>query len=262
MHLICAVESYLWICNNQTMKKTSLLLSFLVILSCASDTGLEVRTREFSGAVCENCPVVRVTIPEAAGPGALAENINTAVREEIIELLDYDQESDARDIPGAIAAFQEGFQKLQEDFPEELSGWEASVEAMKTYEDSSVLTIEMNTYIFTGGAHGYPATRFLNFDKKTGKEIDALDLFKDPGKFSEYAESAFREHYQIAAEAPINSTGFMFEEDRFELPQNMGLTAEGLVLHYNPYEAASYADGALVLKFPLEEVQPFLSREQ
>jgi hypothetical protein len=243
------------------MKKISLLLSSLLISSCVSDSGLNVRTREFSGAVCENCPVVRVTIPEATGGGTLGKSVNTAVREEIIELLDYDQESDARDIPGAIDAFQEGFQKLQEDFPEELTGWEASVEAMKTYEDQFLLTIEMNTYIFTGGAHGYPATRFLNFEKKTGKELDANDLLKDRSAFSDFAETAFRKQYQIAADAPINSTGFMFEEDRFELPQNMGLTAEGLVLHYNPYEAASYADGALVLKFPLEEIRSFLSWE-
>ena len=243
-------------------KKVSFLFVSPLLFSCVSDSGFEMRIREFSGEVCESCPVVRVTIPEAVKGGALGEAVNGAIREEIIELLDYDQERDARDIPGAIAAFQEGFQKMQEEFPEELTGWEASVQAAKTYEDPRVLSIQMDTYIFTGGAHGYPATRFLNFDRRTGKELDAEDIIRDRDAFTRFAEDAFREQYSIGASAPINSTGFMFDNDEFTLPQNMGLTADGLVLHYNPYEAASYADGALILVFPLEDIRSFLAWEE
>ena len=244
------------------MKRTIPFLLTLFLLSCASDPNLEMRAREYSGMVCENCPVVRIAVPEAAGRGALATSVNTGIREEIIELLDYDEESEAQDIPGAIADFQAGFRKMQEEFPEELTGWEASVEAMKTYEDPHVICIQMDTYIFTGGAHGYPSTRFLLFDRKTGKEMDGVDLLRDPDAFADVAEASFREQYQIAAGAPINSTGFMFDDNAFSLPENIGLTTDGLVLHYNPYEAASYADGALVLKFPLAEAQPFLARQE
>ena len=173
-------------------------------------------------------------------------------------MLDYDQEQDAMDIPGAIRDFQDGFRKMQEEFPEELTGWEASVEAVNSHEGPEVITIKMDTYIFTGGAHGYPATRFLNFDKKTGLELDAGELFKDPMAFSDFAEASFRKQYDIPEGAPINSTGFMFEDNQFQLPRNVGFENDRIVLHYNPYEAASYAEGALVLEFPLEEVRAFL----
>jgi hypothetical protein len=241
------------------MKNTFFLLLFLLLASCASDTGLEMRPLEFSGEICDTCPVVRVSIPEAVNGHQLGRNVNTAIREEILELLDYDEERDAQDIPGAIAAFQQGFQQMQREFPEELTGWEASVKAFKSYEDSNVLSIQMDTYIFTGGAHGYPATTYLNFSKKTGEELDAEELFAEPGAFSEFAEAAFRKQYDIAPEAPINSTGFMFDENGFSLPQNIGLTTEGLILHYNPYEAASYADGALILRFPLSGVSSYMA---
>ncbi|MDX1333905.1 MAG: DUF4163 domain-containing protein [Robiginitalea sp.] len=240
------------------MRKASLLLFLGLLIGCQSEKTIEMREREYTGTSCEACPVVRVTIPEIPGNSKLGTSINTALREEIIELLDYDEARDARDIPEAIKAFQDGFRKMQEEFPEELTGWEASVEAFKTYEDPEVLTIEMDTYIFTGGAHGYPATRYLNFSKKTGEELDAAELLKDAGAFTVFAEAAFRKQYGISSDAPINSTGFMFEDNQFRLPQNMGLTTQGMVLHYNPYEAASYADGALVLEFPLEAVRPFL----
>ena len=243
------------------MRKASIVLFLGLLMACQSDKTLEMRDREYTGAACESCPVVRISIPETLGNSKLGTAVNSALQEEIIELLDYDEDRDASDIPGAIKAFQEGFRKMQEEFPEELTGWEASVKAHKSYEDPKVLTIKMDTYIFTGGAHGYPATRYLNFDKKSGEELDAVELLKDPEAFAVFAESAFRNQYGISADAPINSTGFMFEDNQFELPRSMGLTSMGMVLHYNPYEAASYADGALVLEFPLEVVRPFLAWE-
>ncbi len=241
------------------MKKHLLLPILLALTACVSDAGLEMQTREYTGQICDSCPVVRVSVPEAVKDRGLGQAVNTAIREEILELLDYDDESDATDIPGAIAAFQQGFQKMQREFPEELTGWEASVKGVKSFEDPKVLCIQLDTYIFTGGAHGYAATRYLNFDKRSRKELDTEALFSEPDAFANYAEAAFRKQYEIASDAPINSTGFMFEDNSFVLPQNIGLTAEGLVLHYNPYEAASYADGALILRFPLEEVSSYLA---
>jgi hypothetical protein len=50
----------------------------------------------------------------------------------------------------------------------------------------------------------------------------------------------------------------MFEENLFSLPENIGLTAEGIKLHYNQYEVASYADGPIELTLPFPEVKQFL----
>lgn len=244
------------------MKKSFYLLVLLLLASCRSDSTLEMQTREFIGEDCQNCPLVQISIPEASDRSTLGKSVNTALREEIITLLDYDEERSAEDIPGAIADFQSGFQNLQEEFPEELTRWEARVEAIISYEDPNFLGLEVYTYIYTGGAHGYAANRFLNFDKKTREELYPDELFADIDAFRKIAETTFRAQYEIPSEAPINSTGFMFEDNKFHLPENIGFTAEGLVLHYNPYEAASYADGNLVLVFPMEKVSPYLAVAQ
>lgn len=243
------------------MRNPILLVLTVLLMGCQSDKTPELRIREYSGAACPSCPVVLVSIPEMLGNSTLSTSVNTALREEIIDLLDYDEEREASDIPEAIKAFQDGFLKMQEEFPEELTGWEASVEALIAYEDPEIISLKMDSYIFTGGAHGYPATVFLNFDKKTGQELDADAIFKDIGAFTAFAEKSFRQQYDIPADAPINSTGFMFEDNAFSLPQNIGFNARGMVLHYNPYEAASYADGALVLEFPHEAIRPYLAWE-
>jgi hypothetical protein len=242
------------------MKKYFAICFLIILFSCSSDSSTEMKTIQFEGKVCEACPLVRISIPEADDKTVLGGSVNRAIREEIFELLDFDQERKIDDIPGAIEAFQMGYQNLQKEFPEELTGWEASVEGTKSYEDPSLLTIKLNTYLFTGGAHGYGATTYLNFDKKTGEEIEGSELLKKPEDFLKFAEKVFRKKYDIPLDAPINSTGFMFEANRFILPKNIGLTAENIVLHYNPYEAASYADGALILEIPLEEGLSYLSK--
>lgn len=243
------------------MKRVFSLFSLLALIACTEEASTSLTIREYQGAGCEKCPEVSIAIPEANENSALGKSINTAVREEIIELLDFDQENKASDIPGAIEAFTKGFQTMQREFPEELTGWEARAEGVKSYEDPALLTLKLDTYIFTGGAHGYGATRYLNFDKATGEELPGTELLKNPEAFSAYAEQVFRKQYGIPEGAPINSTGFMFEENRFVLPENIGLDAGHLVLHYNPYEAASYADGNLILEIPLEEVRDYLKKD-
>ena len=244
------------------MKHIFSLCFLFLIISCTSDSVTALKIRDFEGAVCGDCTKVQISIPEAQDNTILCKSVNTAVREEVIELLDFAQNQTAVDIPGAIDAFTKGFRDLQEEYPEELTGWEALVTGAKSYEDPYLLTIKLDTYLFTGGAHGYGATRYLNFDKKTGAELSGIELLKDTVAFSEFAEKAFREKYEISKEAPINSTGFMFEEKQFRLPENIGLAADAIILHYNPYEVASYADGSLILEIPLEKGLAFLERPQ
>ncbi len=57
----------------------------------------------------------------------------------------------------------------------------------------------------------------------------------------------------------INSTGFWFENDRFYLPESIGLSKTNLLLVYNQYEIASYAGGPVALKIPLEELKEYLN---
>src|SRR5690606_11666613 len=66
----------------------------------------------------------------------------------------------------------------------------------------------------------------------------------------------------IPATESINSTGFMFENDVFYLPRNIGFTDDGLLLVYERYEVASYADGPIRLTFPYPEIGRFLKLKE
>jgi hypothetical protein len=235
------------------------LLILVLIISCQGNRDLTFEALSLSNNNCDNCPIVSVDIPEAIGNNKLVKSINLGLQEEVISKLTFDDEINAATIQEAIESFTNGYFELKKIYPDETIGWEAKINGMITYEDNELLTIELKSYLFTGGAHGYGSTNFLNFDKKKAKEMNDWDLFKDKDGFEKYAETQFRLQHNIPANQPINSTGFMFEDDHFYLPENIGFTGEGLKLLYNQYEVASYADGLIELTLPYKEIQKFLS---
>ena len=241
------------------MKKiTPFLFVLLTFLSCKNENVLTTAPLVVNGEACEDCPKIDINIPEFIDESAASTTINTALREEIISLLTFDDETEATTIEEATFSFKKGYDETKMMFTDETTPWEATITGEITYEDKDFLSMALTSYLFTGGAHGYSSTTYLNFDKKQGTELENWELFKDPEQFEKFAETTFRKQEKVPQGAPINSTGFMFEEEIFTLPNNIGLTKEGLVLLYNQYEVASYADGPITITIPYNEVQNYL----
>ncbi|MGB5458718.1 MAG: DUF3298 domain-containing protein [Eudoraea sp.] len=242
------------------MKRNVTYLFFLaLIVSCQDSGNITFEALTLAHTKCEECPEVSIEVPNALGNNKLAKSINRALQEEVISKLTFDDEINAETIQEAIESFTNGYFELKKIYPDETIGWQAKINGMVTYEDNELLTIELQSYLFTGGAHGYGSTNFLNFSKKRGKEMDDWELFKDKEGFEQYAETQFRLQHNIPVNKPINSTGFMFEKDHFYLPENIGFTEKGIKLLYNQYEVASYADGPIELTLPYKDIRKFLS---
>ena len=97
----------------------------------------------------------------------------------------------------------------------------------------------------------------INYDLDYAN-IKNNQLFKSEKDFKAFAEKEFRNKYKIPANGSINPTGLMFENEKFNLPLNIFYTKEGLLLYYNSYEAASYADGPKELLLPYDKVNDYL----
>ncbi len=237
-------------------------LIFLVLIGCQKkEDKLTFEPLTLGETLCADCPQISITIPRAVERTRTASTINTALQEEIISLLLFDDDLKVANLDEALTSFQNGYSELKDLYSKETTPWEAKIDGAVVYEDKKVLTLELNSYIFTGGAHGYSAKRFLNFDKKRGVELENWQLFQNRKDFQKFAETKFREQEAIPQEASINHTGLMFEKDSFYLPENIGFTNEGVKLLYNPYEVASYADGPIVLTLPFKEVKRYLAKE-
>ena len=235
------------------------LLFVIPLLSCEEEAQLILEPVQYNNAGCANCPSVSLSYPKALEDTKLGRAINTSIKEEIIGLLTFADSLDVTNLDEAVASFTSGYRELKEVYPDETVAWEATIDATISFENSKVLSIKIDSYLFTGGAHGYTATQFLNFDKDKGEEIDTQAFFEDLTAFKSFAEARFRKQEKIPETESINSTGFMFEQDSFYLPENIGLTPKGILLLYNQYEVASYADGQIEVLIPYQDAKKFVA---
>lgn len=253
------------------MKKIILFcLSILLFTACQEDKkkenpetkALRFKTRTISRSLddCKpengDCTFISLTFPVALEAGYQAQKINREIEKFLVNTVDYQEEENIEKPEDLAENFISNYKETAEEFPEYELPWEATVNGKIIYQDKDIISIEFKTDMFTGGAHGYRSTNYLNFDYKTGKRLKAGDLFKND--FTELAEKDFRRKYDIPADSNINSTGMFFEDEKFHLPENIGISQNKILLHYNAYEIAPYAAGNFNLQFSKNEVQQFL----
>ncbi len=237
------------------------MLFFIISIACKNEAELSYTPLHFKSDICADCPKVEIAIFYFKGNTKIAETINSIVKKEVITQLLYDDAGKTTSIKESINSFKNRYLELKRMYLDENLNWEASIKGTVVYENKDLLTIKLETYVFTGGAHGNSISRFLNFDKKKGDQLENWQLFKDKEAFKNYAEIKFKIQEHISQSASINSSGFMFEDDVFYMPENIGFTEKGLQLLYNTYEIASYADGPISITLPYDELKSYLAIE-
>lgn len=242
----------------------SIFILFLVI-GCKKDTSPPRFTKfaidQVSDLNCnpeeENCAYISINIPWAENSGIRNKSINNQIEQQVIQLVDYQEENHTTSLESLAQNFIDHYEASAAEFPEYNIPWEASVGGEVLSNTEEIISLKFELALFTGGAHGYTSVSFLNFDPETGDLMRNEDLFTPD--FKDYAEKIFREKQSIPAGAPINSTGYFFENDEFVLPQNIGFFKNRVILRYNTYEIASYAEGGILIELPREEVEEFLN---
>lgn len=244
------------------MKQYSFLVFlFLLFTNCNKGLSFENETFEKKSTIpCKiDCPQITIDIPIAKNIPVVADSINKKLFLVIKEIVYFGEEPlKLNDYNTLATSFIASYEEMHKKFPNETFGWEGKIKGNIEYESEQIINIKLDHYTFTGGAHGYQGYRSLLFNPKTGKIIFNDQIFKNEKEFKAFAEKEFRKKYNIPSKSNINATGLMFENDKFHLPQNIFYTEEGLLLYYNSYEAASYADGPKEILFPYDGVSKYL----
>lgn len=211
---------------------------------------------------CENqdCPEMEVEYLVFEGEDEFSSQVNKENANHLSKLLHINEEKpQAKSIEEALENFKNEYFEIKEEFPKSMTSYELKITQEVENKEGKNIVLKTNFYIFTGGAHGYGGTHFMNFDRKTGKLLTHQDLISDVPAFTDFVEEAFRRQYEIPAEADINSKGFLFEDGKFVLPENIAVKENEVILIYNPYEAASYAEGPLRFLFPKKTVEQWFN---
>lgn len=238
---------------KKPLKKIILIFAvFGMLVSCKHDTGLDFKTSHFA---IEKDVKVEVDYPIVISSGKPAERINHAISSYIVSSISLDVVSNTdSDVNKAIANFSEEFQKFKTQFPEDVIPWEAYIEGDVLYNSPLITTISINSYMFTGGAHGSDYIKLFNFNTETGDLLKVEDVLDLNQEFMDLAKNQF----EVAVMKNEGNIKDFFFGEGFKLPENMGLNDNGLILLYNKYEIASYAQGYTEFLISFQDLEPFL----
>jgi len=126
-------------------------------------------------------------------------------------------------------------------------------------ETLGVVSLAVTETAYTGGAHSMTSVRFVYVDADLGNTLGFADLFREElrDSLSAVLEPLFREARGIAPDSSLKAAGFLFEDDRFHVNENVAITRDGLRWRFDPYEIAPYSTGATEMVVSFATARPF-----
>ena len=233
-----------------------------------ADAALTFEQREFNrqSPGCEQdsnqCARVSAVYPLAvAGPEEAARRINDTIGMYLrISLAVFAPAPE--DIPESLDSIADNFLKEYETVMAEEDGlgqaWSVELDGQVLYQSENLVSVELNTYSYAGGAHPNSFVYLINFDAVTGKALHLNDIVRDTARLRELAEVHFREARELGVDESLSDAGFFWGES-FALPENYALTEEGLYFYYNPYEIAAYVVGPTSFTISREQMAGLLA---
>ena len=115
---------------------------------------------------------------------------------------------------------------------------------------------------YEGGAHGINQRLIMNFDSKTGEQIELKDVFV-PGfeqPLNDILLKALIAETGSKDENDLREKGYLYSMDMFA-SANFVLGKSGITFVYNPYEIAPYAMGMTELELSYDELEKILKKK-
>lgn len=198
----------------------------------------------------------------------LKKSINAYVDNYIIGILKSNMNEEdtakAQSINSASRAFIKSCKsdiiEIRKENPDWEQVWFCEIIGNVEMHSDKFFTLRFKHNAFTGGAHGEYGESYATFNLKTGKVLCWQDIIAQPDKFKSLAELRFKQVNGIPPFQKLSEEeGFFFENNTFQLPENFGLSSDGLILYYQPYEVAPYSFGATIMHFKYFEIMDYLN---
>lgn len=233
------------------LQKKFVIIILLVFIFTACEDDRRVSFSDINIST-ENNTLVDVNIIVASGNSNAATNINSEIEKIILQALNIGNPDTitSKSIEESINNFNNEYQSFKINFPDTVAEWEAQIDGEIMFQSPEIISIAITSYNFTGGAHGSLNISLLNFNATTGNIIENKNLFKNIEEFKALAKTYF---YNA-----LEDKNTLFEATKFQLPENIAYSDEGLILLYNTYEIAPYSTGIIEFKMPYNAIESYL----
>ncbi len=222
------------------------------------DSTLTVMSDTCTDSSCsvDDCGGISIDRVIAQGDSAVASRINTVLASTFLTAL-AGPNPDAPTVASigeAVSNFLSQQAAFRKEMPESPSGDWTFMGRDYVVRADSIICVRQIAYSFTGGAHGNTVVAMPAFRAATGERVTWRDFVRDTSEFMAAAERAFRRTTQMSTRDTYAKAGFWFENERFTLPNVIGITPTGYLLVYNQYEVAPYAYGVIEVALPFDAI--------
>ncbi len=206
-----------------------------------------------------SCTYVHIEFPEFTDSTKLA--LNGLIEQKIKAIVTGYFREDT--IPGTLEHIAQEFiydyEAFMVDFPTYEFGWYITANTDILSESPEFISMRIYSETFTGGAHPNSNTSYFVFDAKTNRELSIADIISDTTNFKHVVEKEFRKEKGLAKDQSLADAGFWLDDGNFQMPKNIGLTEDSVIVHFNPYEIAPYSTGTTTLKINRKELGGILN---
>ena len=208
----------------------------------------------------KDCAELKIEYPFLSGNknneavGAINENIKLQLLQPILDEGEYDS------LDSLIDSFFNEFNSVVKETAGPVQGWQIERIMKVKYQSDKILAIEYSDYSYLGGAHPNSFVTYSNYNLLDGELVSLDDCFTNgyEKKLNSIAEKIFRKQKQLKPDEDLNSAGYWFDEDKFELNDNFAILNNGLLFYFNAYDIAPYAMGPTEMIIPYSEVKQLI----
>jgi hypothetical protein len=185
--------------------------------------------------------------------------INADIKKHIFDIISDDRKSSKENC---------NFSNLGKDAPDWQCEYDITFDSFDTVADK-LLSIKMEYYQFTGGAHGGTQFEYLNYNLETGEKINWQDVFKKDSNYlqviSDYSKIQLKKQLLQGQESMSDekwiTEGTKPNPDNYNT--NVGFYSEsskaaenrGLSVTFQQYQVAAYAQGPVEIVVPYTELR-------
>ena len=183
------------------------------------------------------------------------------------------------DANGSIAAMMQAYVKAYlmqylNEGPDAIDNYGEDMEAAATwmsyeekatgtviYNADDMLSYQIRTDSYTGGAHGNTGTVNGVFDLKHLSEVRLSDVFEDVSlsDLNQLLRLKLARQYECETVDELQAKGLFFSPAEIEVTENFYVTDAGICWMYDPYDIAPYSTGEVSVTLSWDELYPFLS---
>ncbi|AYC34537.1 DUF3298 domain-containing protein [Pseudomonas cavernae] len=196
------------------------------------------------GCQADDCPLVNIdTLKFTDQP-----QLNALIEQRLLEMT---LDSPGDPLPASLQSYERNF--LAGAQP----GWSSYLQAKVREQHDGLLILELSSYLATGGAHGMPGRRLINYDRKLEKALTLQDMLL-PGQEDAFWKLAQQAHRRWLAAEKLDQDGEYQQTWPFQETANVALSRGAVLLKYDVYSIAPYSSGHPELKIPYPQLNGVL----